>query len=715
MLREAPRVIDGIRILIHEPTRTLVRCTGGQVQITREGREIASVNGSSTNSTELGLAEDGTLFVGDQGFLDLRDPEPRCRDWSGVASFACKTLHPNGAIALVLTRAPADDPASSEAVREFHERVRPDTFQLVTLSTTGQLETLAEGSAVAEPGGRAFQYLTHPVFAPDGKHWAILVGESLDDEPYRDRRVILGRSDRVVAHHRIDFSPEVWRASFDLKRGVFLLTGKLSLLAMSLEDGRVMAERSLPEPSDSRGVGGLVRSALVPVPGGLVAVIAEEREAFYALHEFDVTTLASRGRWAGVAPLHDAHGRFALAPLPANSSGEAAGIVWAPAVHPLVLIYASESWHEGPLVRREVPESPKTRSFEPSQETDLARASPEDRVALAGELLERRERNPLFIPLVRAWPESFHPHLARVLDWPSEWKAMLEQLDGRRWPAIARGASDPLVDVMAETVRRLGGQAIELDLLLAADTPRALVRLAELAREIPHVREVANRKGCLEIPVNGPAVRRFDPNERVLRAVPRSTAPRAGALELETRLEPEAWLEEPRGLTCLQPPTHLVRVPLELVHCEPSERLKAFHFGLSSCARGGSACDEWLAIYEAHAGSRPGRLQLVSDLLEHEEMMDPGECCQGAEEKLPEPKRVELSPFELDDSRTVLGSIGGRPEWVQGPEIPSCPECERAMFFVGQIETLWLDVSFVELFGFVCERCAITVQVRQNS
>lgn len=32
-----------------------------------------------------------------------------------------------------------------------------------------------------------------------------------------------------------------------------------------------------------------------------------------------------------------------------------------------------------------------------------------------------------------------------------------------------------------------------------------------------------------------------------------------------------------------------------------------------------------------------------------------------------------------------------------------------------EIETQWLDVSFVDLFGFVCERCAITVQVRQNS
>ncbi len=684
------------------------------MQLIREGREVANAYGSSTTSDELGLAEDGTLFLGDQGFFDLQAPTLRRRNWDGIASHGCKTLHPTGQVALVMTRAPVNDPSTYGPVREFHARVRPNTFQLVLVSPTGQLETLAEGSVVAESGGRRFKYLARPVFAPDGKHWAILVNESLAAAPYHDRRVLLGRADRILAHHRLSFSPEVARASFDLKRGMFLLTERVRLLAMSLEDGRVMAERELPGPTDTRAGQGLIRSALLPVPEGLVAVFAEEKKASYALYEFDPATLASRGRWADVAPIHDADGEFGLASLAANSGGTAAGIVWAPAVHPMALIHADSTWREGPLALRNVPEPPKSRGFEPKTGADLVQASPEDRVALAGELLDRRERSLLFVPLVRAYPESFHPHLARMLAWPGEWKALLKQLDWRRWSEIARGASDPLVDAMAETTRRLEGRALELELLLAADTPRALMRLADLAREIPLVHESATKSGCLEIPAQGPAVRRFDPNERVLHAVPTSEAPRADALQLETGLEPQTWLEEPRGIYCLLPPAHLARVPLELVHCDSSDRLQAFHFAISACQKPG--CDEWAAYYEARAGIQPGHLRLISDPLEQQEMiMDERIYCRGEREKQPAPKRVELSPFDPADSRTPLGRIGGRPKWTQSPEVPSCPECERAMFFVGQLDTAGLDILYFDLFAFVCERCAITVQVRQNT
>ncbi|WNG59986.1 hypothetical protein F0U59_38655 [Archangium gephyra] len=498
---------DSVRLFVHEPTRTLVRCMDGHVQLIREGREVASEYGSATISDALGLAEDGTLFLGEQGFFDLHAPTLRRRNWDGLASYGSRTLHPKGQVALVLTRAPVDDPSTYGPVRETHARVQPDSFQLVRADAT---------------------------------------------------------------------------------------------------------------------------------------------------------------------------------------------------------------WHEGPLVLRSVPEPPKTRRFESKTGADVARASPEDRVTLAGELLDRRESHPVFVPLVQAYPESFHPHLARVLACPNEWKALLKELGWRRWSEIARGASDPLVDAMAETTRRLGGRAPELELLLAADTPRALMRLADLSRELPHVHEIATKRGCLEIPARGPAVRRFDPNQRVLHAVPRSAAPRAGALQLDTGLKPEAWLEEPRGIRCLLPPTHLVRVPLELVHCDSPCRLEAFHFASSSCQESG--CDEWAAHYEARAGEQPRRLLLIADRLERETMMDPSICCTGDAEELPEPMRVELSPFDpAADSSTELGRIGGRPEWTQSPQVPHCPKCRRAMFFVGQIDTAMLKILFLDLFAFVCERCAITVQIRQNT
>ncbi|WPB79943.1 hypothetical protein KYC5002_12430 [Archangium violaceum] len=161
---------DSVRLLVHEPTRTLVRCRDGHVQLIREGREVASEYGSATISDALGLAEDGTLFLGEQGFFDLQAPTLRRRNWDGLASYGSRTLHPKGQVALVLTRPPVDDPSTYGPVRETHARVQPNSFQLVLASTTGQLETLAEGSAVAERGGRAFKYLARPIFAPDGQH-----------------------------------------------------------------------------------------------------------------------------------------------------------------------------------------------------------------------------------------------------------------------------------------------------------------------------------------------------------------------------------------------------------------------------------------------------------------------------------------------------------------------------------------------------------------
>lgn len=133
-------------------------------------------------------------------------------------------------------------------------------------------------------------------------------------------------------------------------------------------------------------------------------------------------------------------------------------------------------------------------------------------------LLELRASDQRFVPLVRAFPESFHPHLANVLPWPSEWKAMLKEPDWHRWPALARGASDAIVDALADAIGDSVHESSELELLLAVDTPRALARLANLSLARADNRITCRERACLEIPEQGPAIRRFDPGSpRALR------------------------------------------------------------------------------------------------------------------------------------------------------------------------------------------------------
>lgn len=39
----------------------------------------------------------------------------------------------------------------------------------------------------------------------------------------------------------------------------------------------------------------------------------------------------------------------------------------------------------------------------------------------------------------------------------------------------------------------------------------------------------------------------------------------------------------------------------------------------------------------------------------------------------------------------IRSKLGGKPDWVQRPEVPICPECEQAMSFVAQIDSMEHD------------------------
>jgi hypothetical protein len=66
------------------------------------------------------------------------------------------------------------------------------------------------------------------------------------------------------------------------------------------------------------------------------------------------------------------------------------------------------------------------------------------------------------------------------------------------------------------------------------------------------------------------------------------------------------------------------------------------------------------------------------------------------------------SPYEQSAwLPTSFGQIGGFPGWVQSPEFPVCPKCQRRMIFLAQF-----DVSLV-YYAFICIDCKIAATVTQ--
>lgn len=60
--------------------------------------------------------------------------------------------------------------------------------------------------------------------------------------------------------------------------------------------------------------------------------------------------------------------------------------------------------------------------------------------------------------------------------------------------------------------------------------------------------------------------------------------------------------------------------------------------------------------------------------------------------------------------RSVLGQVGGRPAWLQGDEIPSCPSCRERMDFVLPMEEGHDDRTAANFgggsaFAFACADC----------
>ncbi len=84
------------------------------------------------------------------------------------------------------------------------------------------------------------------------------------------------------------------------------------------------------------------------------------------------------------------------------------------------------------------------------------------------------------------------------------------------------------------------------------------------------------------------------------------------------------------------------------------------------------------------------------------------------------PQRWRLQDWASSNDRENLNRVGGEPTWIQSPEFPACPDCQRTMRFLLQFDSLeieggpwWLWGSGGILYAFWCDGCSLSATLWQ--
>ena len=94
--------------------------------------------------------------------------------------------------------------------------------------------------------------------------------------------------------------------------------------------------------------------------------------------------------------------------------------------------------------------------------------------------------------------------------------------------------------------------------------------------------------------------------------------------------------------------------------------------------------------------------------------------------KIPEiPLRPEPTSAEAKESlgfkwASQVGNrhkLGGSPDWLASPEMPSCETCHSPMTFYGQLDSIGDNIVLADcgmVFVFVCFKCFTTRSILQT-
>lgn len=73
--------------------------------------------------------------------------------------------------------------------------------------------------------------------------------------------------------------------------------------------------------------------------------------------------------------------------------------------------------------------------------------------------------------------------------------------------------------------------------------------------------------------------------------------------------------------------------------------------------------------------------------------------------------------YESNEEAGTRHRLGGRPEWVQSDETPSCSDCGKIMTFYGQLDSIGDGYDLADcglIYVFVCFDCFTTVSILQS-
>jgi hypothetical protein len=128
------------------------------------------------------------------------------------------------------------------------------------------------------------------------------------------------------------------------------------------------------------------------------------------------------------------------------------------------------------------------------------------------------------------------------------------------------------------------------------------------------------------------------------------------------------------------------------------------------CQNNPGMCDEW----DANLGGTKA-LVVSTEALRILEPPPQGNT------QLGEVSGISLTPLEGEydaaragwtgEPREVLGQLGGKPDWIQGDETPTCDGCQQPMTFVAQLEEGHNHQTAANFGGgmayaFCCSKCA---------
>ncbi len=298
---------------------------------------------------------------------------------------------------------------------------------------------------------------------------------------------------------------------------------------------------------------------------------------------------------------------------------------------------------------------------------------------------------------------------------------MIEEISGthiENWWNMARNATNEEVDIL---LTHYGDAPEEITrLLFGADTPYALEKLAELAKNSSDIVEMA-RELHIILREDGSFERRYLPEEYDLFKAKSDSGPLPEGIELLT--DSETAVKDGKVATCSNQIQSLLT--LDCTKLAPFkgtslEKIGSYHFFSSNC----ESCDTWLnnnafKMIPQQPWEFIGTYKTYDERgLETDIDPDEADCHPESAEPMDDdlPEYLLYAPNNVTkDGNKRIATLGGRPRWVQSPEIPDCPECGKMMFYVGRNQASEWSGSIGDqvVFGFACEDCMLAVQVMQ--